>query len=266
MSIIVHPEFKKLYEKYTDLKEQLEKLILNQDELTERICPIIKNDYLIKFGFLEYKVYTLEVELSRIKRKITMVQQRINHEKEINLEEIENQLNDEFEEFEERIQIQMDELNDAIALNNFKGLLTSEELKELKNLYKQIIKKLHPDLNKDLSEAEKLLFLNSVNAFKRGDLEILRGIALILSEENEDFKEYSNIDSIKKEIIELNHQIDRVSNNIAKIKGEYPYNKLDLLNDPEKSEEYILTLNDIIESKKELIKKFNLRCDELLEN
>ena len=53
-------------------------------------------------------------------------------------------------------------------------VLSDEDNKELKKLYRKIVKALHPDINPDVSQAQVQLFDNAVSAYKSGDLGTLR--------------------------------------------------------------------------------------------
>ena len=81
MSIIIHPEYKRL-------KNKLSNLILECETLKFQICPEIERRYLINFGILEFELYKKDVELAKLKRKLQLIQIQINHELEIDIGEI----------------------------------------------------------------------------------------------------------------------------------------------------------------------------------
>ncbi|NLV38710.1 MAG: hypothetical protein GXY66_05825 [Bacteroidales bacterium] len=58
--------------------------------------------------------------------------------------------------------------------------MTSENSKKLRELYYFIVKRLHPDINADLSDNMKDLFIQAQAAYDLGELEILQQIALLL--------------------------------------------------------------------------------------
>lgn len=55
-----------------------------------------------------------------------------------------------------------------------------EEEKELKQLYRQLVKRLHPDLNLNLTENELRLFYQTIDAYKNGDMNMLKLIASLV--------------------------------------------------------------------------------------
>lgn len=52
--------------------------------------------------------------------------------------------------------------------------------KEIKGLYRDIVKELHPDVNQDITEAENEILMNAISAYKNKDLDTLRRIAVKL--------------------------------------------------------------------------------------
>ena len=52
--------------------------------------------------------------------------------------------------------------------------------KELKGLYRDIVKELHPDVNQDITKAESEMLINTISAYKNKDLVTLRKIAVKL--------------------------------------------------------------------------------------
>ena len=55
--------------------------------------------YVLEFGIYEYRLYELELEIDKLKRKIQLIQIEINHGNEIDLEKINQKLDEEFEEY-----------------------------------------------------------------------------------------------------------------------------------------------------------------------
>ena len=73
------------------------------------------------------------------------------------------------------------DLQDALNRKNYKTL-SEENAKELKNIYRKLIKKLHPDLNKENAIKNKNLLLQVTQAYENGDLETLRNLELLTDE------------------------------------------------------------------------------------
>ena len=112
--------------------------------------------------------------------------------------------------------------------DEFKDMSIQQKIKEL---YRRIVKILHPDVNPDITEHEKDL-LNKANlAYRDGDLEALETIYdEICGEEGPEIPEseegiaelLSRIEKLKTKIAELRKEIDE-------IKESFPYTEKDLL-------------------------------------
>ncbi len=246
MSLIVHPEYKKL-------KDRLSNLIIEHELLKSQICPELERRYLINFGVIEVELYKRDVLLSKLKRELQLIMIQINNESEIDMDLINEKLEKEFEEYEENIQKQIDELNKIDKYD--RKHMSDEDFKRLKMIYKQCVLKLHPDLNKNQNEFEKNLFHQITYSFKEGDLERMEALYYLIPDG--DIEQVSDIDRLKKLIMEIKLKI-------KKIKEEYPYNKKELLSSEKNMEEYRNNLYGLLEQFNEEIARYKLRINELI--
>ena len=245
MSIIVHPEVQKL-------KDRLAELIYEHENLISHLCPLIERRYVLEFGIYEYELYLLEFDISKLKRKLQLMKMEINHENEIDLEKIDNILSEEFEEYEQQLKAQIEEIN-YLKSTEIKQL-SDEDSRKLKKIYRILIKKLHPDLNPNQRFYEKNMFLRATKAFQNGDLSDLEAL-LALTDDGE-IEEESEIDDLKRLIGDFEEKIE-------KIKQDYPYNKKELLVDDEKGRQYKNMLVELIHDRQDDIKKLEKEIDDL---
>ena len=248
MSLIVHPEVKKL-------KEELSQLIFEYDNLYGHVCPVIERKYILEFGICEYKLYELELKIDKLKRKIQLIQIEINNGNEIDLNRIDEKINEEFEEYEKQIQVQLDEIN--YLENNIFDKLSADDAKKLKKLYRILVKKLHPDLNPNQTFFELNLFFRAVKCFEDGNLKGLESVAALLPDEQ--LEEVSEIDKLEELIREYK---DKISD----LKNDYPYNKKDLLENRRLGMEYKEMLIGLIKDRKEDIETLENKISELIKN
>ena len=245
MSIIVHPEVQKL-------KDRLAELIYEHENLISHLCPLIERRYVLEFGIYEYELYLLEFDISKLKRKLQLMKMEINHENKIDLEKIDNILSEEFEEYEQQLKAQIEEIN-YLKSTEIKQL-SDEDSRKLKKIYRILIKKLHPDLNPNQRFYEKNMFLRATKAFQKGDLSDLEAL-LALTDDGE-IEEESEIDDLKRLIGDFEEKIE-------KIKQDYPYNKKELLVDDEKGRQYKNMLVELIHDRQDDIKKLEKEIDDL---
>lgn len=249
MTLIIHP-------KVNELKERLTELIYEYEYLNTQVCPNIEREYVLKFGIYEYKLYELELDIKKLKRTIQLIKRQINHQNDIVLSEIEKKVDGEFEEYERQIQAQLEDIK-HLESTEFEEL-SDEDAKKLKQTYRTLIKKLHPDLNPNQSLYNKMLFIRAVNLFKNANVKDLEALLLLVDDEAHH--------SDESEIEKLEKSIKNFEDKIAKIKQDYPYNKLELLENEEKGKEYMDMLLDLIKQRKEEIEKLNNIKDKLIEN
>ena len=172
-NVIVFPDFEKLKSEVEKMRTELSMLLLERDELQFVICKNIETEYMLKLGSIEYKAYEAQCAALRLKRKIELIQAKKNRQEKVIISAIEETLDNEFAEYQKQLNEQIDKMNDALKRSKAE-VLSDEDNKELKKLYRKIVKALHPDINPDVSEAQVQLFDNAVSAYKSGDLGTLR--------------------------------------------------------------------------------------------
>ena len=99
-------------------------------------------------------------------------------------------------------------------------------LEEMKRLYRRIVKKLHPDVNPDITPQEKELLDEAIKAYAEGNLERLREIAEQIDEADvaerfEDTEE--GVAALKALRDQLILQRDEIAEMIDRIKESFPY-------------------------------------------
>lgn len=244
--IIEFPDIKKLKEKIRFLRRELEDLYPEKEHLVGVICENIQRDYTLVFGSLEYKLYEAYCEYLRLRRKRDLIQAKKNRGEKPDMEAIESRLDEEFREYKRRLEEQMEEINEAIEKSKLK-LLPEEEQKELKTLYKAIVKRLHPDLNPSITEGEKELFYNATESYKLGDLNTLRIIYDLTVKGEEEELSLPN-DSLAKEVERLEKTVGTIREEIERIKSNPPYSLKIYLEDERKKAVRLYTLRSETQS------------------
>ncbi len=262
-NIILFPDFQKLKEEVDKLRIELSMLVLERDELRLVECKNIEMVYMLELGSLEYKVFEAQCVYLRLKRKVELIQAKKNRQEKIVYRQIEDTLDAEFAEFQKKLDEQVNRMNAAIERSHY-DVLSDEETRELKKLYRRIIKALHPDLNPNLTQAQLDLFNNAVNAYENGDLNALRIIDEMVSEPilSDDHKDaITQLAEEKERLIDL---MKTVKESIEKIKSEFPYTVKELINDPKKIAARKAELKSIIHEYEEAIAAYNARIEEML--
>lgn len=260
----LHPEYQALKSEVERLHSVLSALIMEHDELCFHICKNLESEYLLKIGVLEYKVFDLQCKVLRIKRKIELIQAKFNRQEIVFLPLIEKQLDAEYHTYSERLNKQMNSINNALRRSQG-AVLSEEDTKELKKLYRQIIKKLHPDMNPNCTEEQKALFFNAVAAYENADLSAMQTILLLVLENSPSANFLDSMEELRKKRDCLQTQINRLLAEIQKIQASFPYNQKDFLADDEQVEKRKSTLNKILEQYQALYQEYEIKLQKLLE-
>lgn len=225
-------EFKDSGSMREDIKELRKKLaqrLSERDELIYTTCENIKMKYMVEIGYLEYKLYNLSITYQRLKRKKELIQARLYKKERISLIDIEDLLEKEFQEYKRKLRERLKEVDDALARSEGK-FLSDDDNKLLKDMYRAVVKRLHPDLNPHASKEEMDLFMKAVNAYKLGDIETMKLIFEVTGEAGEG--------DMPKTVLELAEEKSRLEALILKveidmegIKHSFPYNLKAYLDD-----------------------------------
>ena len=261
--MIVFPEVIMLKTEVKRLRTEISMLLLERDELKFVECKNIEMHYMLFLGALEYKAFELYCEMLRLKRKIELIQIKKNRQEMISISCIEKVLDEEFTEYQKKLQEQIDKMNTVLERSRSE-LLSEDEAKELKTLYRAIVKALHPDLHPESSEAQIRLFQNAVDAYENGDLNTLRIIKEMVGDDVLPESKENTIVVLQKEKARLEIMIRRIKKEIDEIKNSYPYNLKTIIQNEKLINEKKVDLQDTISRLEEMIEIYDQQIKEML--
>lgn len=261
-NVIIFHGFEKLKNEVEKMRTELSMLLLERDELQFVICKNIETEYMLKLGSIEYKAYEAQCAALRLKRKIELIQAKKNRQERVIIPDIEKVLDNEFAEYQKQLDEQINRMNDALERSRAK-VLSDEESKELKKLYRKIVKALHPDMNPDVSEALANLFDHAVQAYKNGDLRTLRIIGEMAGSNPLPEQHKDAITQLTGEKDRLQKLLKSIRDGIEEIKGEYPYTMKEILEDEDKIKQKKQELERIISQYNELISIYKAKIEEM---
>ena len=197
-----------------------------------------------------------ELEENQIKINKT----KINKPK-INMSEIEKHIENEFKE--EYLELETETAKVNILIEEHKNNLNKkQDFKELNNIYKDCIRKLHPDLLFEPTSFEENLFYNSKEAYEDRDIDELKSTQNLINRHNinvipktkEEFERF-------RDKLEINIELE--DKEISQIINSKPYNQQKFLLDTKKVNSYREGLvTSLLEVEKEYI-KINKRLTEI---
>ena len=262
-NVIVFPDFEKLKSEVEKMRTELSMLLLERDELRFTICKNIETEYMLKLGGIEYKAYEAQCAALRLKRKIELIQAKKNRQEKVIISAIEETLDSEFAEYQKQLNEQIDKMNDALKRSKAE-VLSNEDNKKFKKLYRKIVKALHPDINPDVSEAQVQLFDNAVSAYKNGDLNTLKIIGEMVGNSPLPEQHKDALTQLNEEKERLQNLLKVIRDSIEQIKSKYPYTMKEIIEDEEQTEQKKKELENILSQYNELISIYKAKIEEMI--
>ena len=262
-NVIVFPDFEKLKSEVEKMRTELSMLLLERDELQFVICKNIETEYMLKLGSIEYKDYKAQCAALRLKRKIELIQAKKNRQEKVIISAIEETLDSEFAEYQKQLNEQIDKMNDALKRSKAE-VLSNEDNKKFKKLYRKIVKALHPDINPDVSEAQVQLFDNAVSAYKNGDLNTLKIIGEMVGNSPLPEQHKDALTQLNEEKERLQNLLKVIRDSIEQIKSKYPYTMKEIIEDEEQTEQKKKELENILSQYNELISIYKAKIEEMI--
>lgn len=264
-------EYENRKQQVITLQNEISVLLCQRDNYVFQVIPNVEMDYRIKIGALEYKVFEFQCKILKIKRKVELVQQALNHEKKPDLLRIESVLNQEQADYEQKLEKMKEEVLKAMDRNQSMGTLPPEDMEKIKKIYFKVVRKLHPDLNPQIGEKERKLLLKAVNAFERGSVEDLEIIEVMIKD-IEHADPVGTHESSESAIAELAKELDRLTGikirlmeKIQNIENSFPCNQIKFLSNPSEVEKRKSELNAMLDAYEVTYEKYEKHLEILLE-
>lgn len=224
----------------TDLTAQLEQarddladLLLEIDHIELQINPQILNDYNVKIACFENDLLKAEIEARRAKRKLALAQAQANRGQSITSQAIDEQLEQEFAEWEAQLNAHVQEYLDALESRATSRVMSEQDARELKRLHRTLIKRLHPDANAGNEEECERFFLIAQAAYEHGDLDLLRSVEAATGHLGKNRREPASESEAAVELELVETRISVAREKLESLKSSDPYLLGDKLYDPD---------------------------------
>jgi hypothetical protein len=215
-------ETSKLLEELKVMKNNLAQLLEERDHLIFFETDRLAAEYMEKIGHLEYAVFQLDVKLKKLKRKIENVRMKIEKGEPIDLAAIDRQIEAEFSHAHKQEKQYRDRM-EYIEEEKQAHHLSEENAKTLKEMYYALVKKLHPDLNPDLTEAQLALWHRVQKAYEEKDLEEMTKLFELYDDMLDILPEQTDREEIRKRIERTKQLIHQTLEQITEIRSAFPF-------------------------------------------
>ena len=263
--IDISPRKKQLKEEYERLQLEYAALVAERDELENSEGPRLTALYMEAVGQLQYEVLVLRYEIALLKQKRDLLQAYKNRGEKADLNYVDEQVEATAKTYIENIQREEEKIKQAKAYieeqKEEEKKNQENEKCELRDLYRKLVHRLHPDLHPEQTEWEKELFLKVQDAYEKGDLERLRELAQQLEAgmpadavNNETTEEW------EERVNQLKEEIAKIREEIEKILQEFPFTYRERLNNPE----WIAQTQDMLRKEISELEKEKIRLEKIV--
>ena len=252
-------EYKALKLRHAALREQVANQIEMYTHLVEVVGPNIKAQYMMLVGQLEHRAYELKTEVNRWKRRFALRQQCLNRGENPDVMGIEAELDKEFAEYIAEIKKHIEEIKEA-SLKFHAGKLSEKEAADLRCAYLDAVKKLHPDINPDLSQSAIDLWNQIQTAYSEQDWDNVKFLASLVEgvvSGDMDFEaSQDGMAALKESCERLEAKSREIARETERIKSTVPFTYAVLLEDRDLLAERQGQLNAQIAALEECVKEY----------
>ncbi len=220
-NLALHPEFQRLLEEVALLREELAARLAELFDLQHVVKPNLLALYQAKLGRWALRLLEAQAEIARMKRKTELVQASLNRGVPPDLVAIDTALEVEFLAWKQQLLEAAENIEQAQF--RLSHLLSPGEDAELKKVYHGLVKKLHPDVNPELSREQKELWLQAVAAYEAGDLKKLQALALLTEQPGATAATAAGLEALRAEHERLGRTIRQLVRQIEEIEDQPPF-------------------------------------------
>jgi len=238
--------------------------LLEIDDIRLQVNPQIEAEYATTIGYLENELLKWQIAARRARRRYALAQARANAGEAVHADDFEEQLDRELDEWNRLL-----EKNVASFLKAAERLagtrpLSPSESRELKQLHRELIKRLHPDLHPGQPEEEARFFMVVQAAYEHGDLSTLRAIAVVTQDmgAEPDVSDLTEDETAAELELVLAHE-RVVETQLAELKRSNPYALKELLENGEWVVRRTAELNRQIEEQKAAARAYDERSESM---
>ncbi len=228
-TLALTPENEELNQKLAQLAVEFLDLFTRHKEMVEDEYVILTSLYLEKLGCFQLELLQKKTEAARLKMKMKLIQAAINRDERPDLQVIENSVDKKFQDYYAEIEVQaaaLDQAKDVLS-----HLVSEEDTLKLKELFRVLCKRLHPDLNPDQTEDEKELFIKVKSAYDLQKIAELQNILLYLDESKREKIVSISGDEKRERIEHLESNVKSLTAKIAQLQQTFPFNVKELIFD-----------------------------------
>lgn len=209
------------------LREEYVELFSRHRDMVENESVILTSLYLRVLGHLQLEMLQKQTESARLKMKMQQIQAAVNRNETPDLAAIDAQINRRLDEYHREIAKQAASLDASRKV--LSNLISEEDTQKLKEIFRVLCKRLHPDLNPNQPDADKDLFIKVKAAYDLNALQELQMILLHLDDLAGEKLMLVSIPEKQQRIEHLERSISTLREKIDALEQSFPFNHRDLI-------------------------------------
>lgn len=247
-----------------EVRQQVIDTLLEIDDIKLQVNPQLLAQYAKTIGYLEDDLCKWQLRARRSKRRFALAQAAANKCEPIELDAIDSALDDEFAEWEAQITERMASQLQLLEMLSGARPLSPSEGRELKELHRKLVRRLHPDIHPDLPEDVQRFFFIAQSAYENGDVDTLR----VVDTATEDYEKRADEADLSEDDAAIELAMAEAQLNIAReqldvLKHSHPYILTELLSDPVELAHRTHELKAEIERQKEVVRTYESKIASL---
>jgi len=229
-----HPRWTELVALRGALRSQIAACLADLHAL-EDSRPVVLGEYSAAFGERLLTLSSLEIDTARLKREIELVQAALNASQEVDYDEVDQTLQREFAEWQDRLTAQAEEMTRHRGVLD--NLLDPAKATDMRRLYRTLVRRLHPDLNPEQAPARRELWHRTLKANEQRDLAELGALELLTRDDEspEAAQTPAGIDTLEafqQEVDSLRSRHEDLLTKLDAQRHQWPFDQLAILRDP----------------------------------
>ena len=221
-----------LAEQVRQTKQDILAVLFEIDHVTLQENPRIEADYAVKIGYLENEVLEARIAMRRAQRKATLARAQANNGLAVDESGIEKQLDTELEDWYHKLSAAVANYYQQVEARCSLAPMSLADSEELKRLFRQLAKRLHPDINPNQTDEEAALFALAQMAYQAGDLNTLRSLVSTLGPGTDEPDPTDEL-QLSALLTVLQAQLQVHEADLAAVKEAFPYCFKEKLADPQ---------------------------------
>ncbi|MBP7187704.1 MAG: hypothetical protein KBA55_13285 [Ruminococcus sp.] len=204
--------------------DEYENMLMERDRYRKEVQMIFRQ-YLHEFGDMIAAVFKQKIACIEKKKMLSYCMVYFNRGESVDMSKVQEQIKHDMAEYQSQLE---DMIAGNEACRDMKRIPESEVLK-IRQKYRRIAKKLHPDLNPLTEQHEELmeLWLRNLTAYQCNDLKEIEEVEFLVDQALAALGEGKTIVSIP----DIDEKIESLYKEIEKIKSTDPYLYKEILGD-----------------------------------